>query len=88
MNTNQETLRAVFSGANPVAPIHPDEADRSSLDDVYRKLGEAEVVLTDLAILCGRHLPTSLARRAERSLSTLIELRDIVLPAPNPDGPF
>lgn len=73
MNANHEVIRAVLG--------RPDEREQSSLEDVYVKIGEAEVVLVDLATLCGRHLPTSLARRAERALATLIELRDVVTPA-------
>lgn len=35
----------------------PTVRDATSLEDVYAKVGEAEIVLTDLAILAGRHLP-------------------------------
>lgn len=79
MNANQEIIRQV---------LHPDERAQSSLEDVYVKLVEAEVVLADLAALAGRHLPTSLARRAERVLSGLIELRHAVMPAADVEGPF
>ncbi len=60
----------------------------SSLDDVYSALDVALSAVTDLAILAGRHLPTDLARRAERALAVLVDLREIVLPAPEPSSPF
>lgn len=79
MNANQEIIRQV---------LHPDERAQSSLEDVYVKLVEAEVVLTDLAILAGRHLPLELARVAERALSQVLRLRDAVMPAASDEGPF
>lgn len=83
---NLDVIRAVLGPQN--FGTHPDEREQSSLEDVYVKISEAEVVLADLAILAGRHLPTSLARKAERALSTLIELRHAVMPAADSKGPF
>lgn len=79
MNANHEVIQQVLGTV-------PDE--RSSLDDTYRALDDAISAVTDLAILAGRHLPTSLTRKAERSLAGLLELRDIVLPATSSEGPF
>jgi hypothetical protein len=60
----------------------------TSLEDVYVKLGEAEIALVDLAILCGRHLPLEFAQAAERALSIVQRLHGAVLPEPDEEGPF
>lgn len=79
MNANHEVIRQVLG-------VQPD--DRSSLDDVYEALTVALSAVTDLTILAGRHLPTSLTRKAERALGALCELRDVVLPVASEGGPF
>lgn len=68
--------------------VHPDDRMVSTLDDTYVALGDAISAVTDLAILCQRHLPTSLTRKAERALATLCELRDTVTPPAGPSSPF
>lgn len=68
--------------------VHPDDRMVSTLDDTYIALGDAISAVTDLAILCGRHLPTSLTRKAERALAVLCELRDVVTPPAGESSPF
>lgn len=73
----------------PIIPaVHPDDRMVSTLDDTYTALGDAISAVTDLAILCGRHLPTSLTRKAERALAVLCELRDAVTPPAGESSPF
>jgi hypothetical protein len=67
---------------------HPEEYERTTLDDLYTQLDAAIEAVTTLSITAQQVLPTGLVKVPEAALARLLQLREQVNPGPTESDPF